>query len=72
MFYLKFDQTNPSILDPKTIKQNHKIIDALHLINNYRLEKHNKKYNSNGMASHRSVLCCKNNIKYKRNVAGYF
>ena len=60
---LEFDQTNPSIFDPKTIKQNSKIIDAFHLMKNKRQEKHAKKFNSNGMTSHRSVLCCKNNIK---------
>ena len=67
---LEFDQTNPSIFDPKTIKQNYQILDAFHLMKNKKQEKHEKKFNSNGMASHRSVLCCKNNIKCKRNVAG--
>ena len=66
---LEFDQTNPSIFYPKTIRQNYQIIDAFHLMKNKRQEKHDKKFNSNGMASHRSVLCSKNSIKCKRNVA---
>ena len=33
---LQFDQTNPSIFDPKTIKKNYKIIDAFHLMKNKR------------------------------------
>ena len=67
---LVFGQTNTSIFDAKTIKQNYKIIDAFHLVKKKKQDKHDKLYNKNGVTSHRSVLCCKNNIKSKRNVAG--
>ena len=52
----------------QTINKNFKIIDAFHQIKNKKQEKHDK----NGKKSHRSVLCCKNNINCNRNVAGNF
>ena len=54
--------------NPETINKNFKIIDAFHQMKNKKQEKHDK----NGKKSHRSVLCCKNNINCNRNVAGNF
>ena len=46
--------------------------DDSELMKRKKKEKHEKKFNSNGMASHRSVLCCRNNIQCNRNVLGNF
>ena len=69
---LVFSRTNASNFDAKTIKHNYKIIDAFHLVKRKIQDNHEKIYNKNGKTSHRSVLCCKNNINCNRNVAGNF
>ena len=69
---LQFDQTNPSILNPEIIKKDYKIIDAFHQLKKNNQVKQDNIHDKNGMASHRSVLFCRNNIKCNRNVAGSF
>ena len=66
---LQFNQTDPSIFDPKIINKNYWIIDAFHLLKKNKQEKHVKKYDNNGMATHRRILFCKKNIKCNRNNA---
>ena len=65
---LEFYEPKPLISNPETINKNFKIIDAFHQMKNKKKEKHDK----NGKKSHRTVLCCKNNINCNRNVAGNF